>query len=178
MLNDFFTINDCLQDDDSFLSRNSVDDPLTQIDCNYTSAAEFKSFPKNNITYNFSTFSLNMRSLCNSKNLDNLKCVRKSMNSYPTTIGITETWLQENSLDPCTDLPNYAFFLKCRSKSKGGGGGGGVGLYACKNSTYWLHDDISTFEEGCFKSVFVEIKLDKFNIICSNVYKPPFTDTD
>ena len=63
------------------------------------------------------------------------------MNSYPTTIGITETWLQENSRDPCTDLPNYAFFLKCRSKSKGGGG---VGLYACKNSTYWLHDDIAT----------------------------------
>ena len=85
-LNDFFTINDCLQDDDSFLSRNSFDDPLTQIDCFYSSAAEFKLFPKTYNTYNFSTFCLNMRSLCNSKNLDNLKCVLESMNSYPTTI--------------------------------------------------------------------------------------------
>ena len=46
VLNDFFTINDCLQDDDSFLSRNSFDDPLTQIDCIYSSAVEFKSFQK------------------------------------------------------------------------------------------------------------------------------------
>ena len=68
------------------------------------------------------------------------------MNSYPTTIGITETWLKENSRDPCTDLPNYAFFSKCRSKSKGGD----VGLFVRKNLTHWLRDDILTFEEGCF----------------------------
>ena len=117
-----------------------------------------------------------MRSLCNSKNLDNLKCVLESMNSYPTTIGITETWFKENSRDPCTDLPNYAFFSKCRSKSKGGGGGRGT--YVRKNLTHWLRDDISTFEEGCFESVFVEIKLGKFDIICGNVYRPPFTDSD
>ena len=120
MLKDFFTINDCFQNEDSFLSRNSFDDPLTQIDCIYSSAAEFKSFPKTNNTYNFSIFCLNMRSLCYSKNLDNLKCVLESMNSDPTTIGITETWLKENPRDPCTDLPNYAFFSICRSKSKGG----------------------------------------------------------
>ena len=66
---------------------------------------------------------------------------------------------------------------KCRSKSKGGGGGG-VGLYVRKNLTHWLRDDISTFEEGCFESVFVEIKLGKFNIICGNVYRPSFTDSD
>ena len=112
MLNDFFTINDCLQDDDSFLSRNSFDDPLTQIYCVYASAAEFKSFPKTNNAYNFSTFCLNMRSLCNSKNFDNLKCVLESMNSYPTTIGITETGLKENSRDPCSHLPNYASFIE------------------------------------------------------------------
>ena len=41
--------DDCLQDDDSFLSRNSFDDPLTQIDCIYSFAAELKSFPNTKI---------------------------------------------------------------------------------------------------------------------------------
>ena len=63
-----------------------------------------------------------MRSLCNSKNLDNLKCVLKSVNSYPTTIGITETWLKENSRDPYTDLPIYAFFQNVDRNPKGGRG--------------------------------------------------------
>ena len=56
--------------------------------------------------------------------------------------------------------------------------GWGVGLYVRKNLTHWLRDNTSTFEEGCFESVFVEIKLGKFNIIWSNVYRPPFTDSD
>ena len=70
----------------------------------------FESFPKINNAYIFSTFCLNMRSLCNSKNFDNLKCVLESMNFYPTVLGITETWLKENSHHLCsTELPNYAF---------------------------------------------------------------------
>ena len=110
VLNDFFTINDCLQDDDSFLSGNSFDDPLIQIDCIYSSAAEFKSFPKTNDTYNFSTFCLNIRSLCNFKNLDNLKCVLESMNSYPTTIGITETRLKKILAIPAQIYQIMRFF--------------------------------------------------------------------
>ena len=53
-----------------------------------------------------------------------------------------------------------------------------MGLFVRKNLTHWLRDDISTFEEGCFKSVFVEIKLGKFNIISGNVYRLPFTDSN
>ena len=108
------------------------------------------------------------------KNFDDLKYVLESMNFLPTVIGITETWLKENFCDPCTELPNYAFFSKSRSKFKGGG----VGLFICKNLTHWLRDDISMFEEGCFESVFVEIKLGKFNIIGGYVYRPPFNNRD
>ena len=97
------------------------------------------------------------------------------MNFYPTVLGITETWLKENSRHSCTsELPNYAFFSKSRSKFKGGG----VGLFICKNLTRWLRNDLSMFEEGCFESVFVEIKLGKFNIICGNVYRPPSNNSD
>ena len=97
------------------------------------------------------------------------------MNSYPTTIGITETWLKKKTLAiPAQIYQIMRFFSKCRSKSKGGG----VGLCVQKNLTHWLRDDRSTFEEGCFELVFVEIKLGKFNIICGNVYRPPFTDSD
>ena len=53
-----------------------------------------------------------------------------------------------------------------------------MGHFVRKNLTHWLRDDISTFEEGCFESVFVEINLGKFNIICDNVYRPPFTESD
>ena len=53
-----------------------------------------------------------------------------------------------------------------------------MGLFVRKNLTHWLRDDVSTFEEGYFESVFVEIKLGKFNIICGNVYRPPFTESD
>ena len=175
MLNDLFTVNDCLKDDASFLFHNLSDNPLTQTDCVYSSAANFESFPKTNNAYIFSTFCLNMRSLCNSKNLDNLKCVLESMNFYPTVLGITETCSEENSHHPCsTELPNYAFFSKSTLKFKGGG----AGLFICKNLTHWLHDDLSVFEEGCFESVFVDIKLGKFNIICGNVYRPPSNNSD
>ena len=82
---------------------------------------------------------------------------------------------KENSRHPCgTESPNYAFFSKSRSKSKGGG----AGLFICKILTHWLRDDLSMFEEGCFESVFVEIKLGKFNIICGNVYSPPSNNSD
>ena len=50
-----------------------------------------------------------------------------------------------------------------------------MGLFVRKNLAHWLRDDISTFEDGCFESVFVEIKPGKFNIICGNVNRLPFT---
>ena len=104
VLNDLFAVNEPLNDDDSFSISNYSDDPLTKTDCKYSSAENFKFFPTTNNAYIFSTFCLNLRSLCNPKNLDNLKCVLESMSSYPTVIGITETWLKENSRDPA---PNY-----------------------------------------------------------------------
>ena len=172
VLNDLFAVNEPLNDDDSFSISNYSDDPLTKTDCKYSSAENFKFFLTTNNAYIFSTFCLNLRSLCNPKNLDNLKCVLESMSSYHTVIGITETWLKENSRDPCTELSNYTFSSKCRSKSKGGG----VGLFVRKNLTHWLRDDLSMFDEGCFESIFIEINLGKFNIICGNVYRPPFND--
>ena len=33
-------------------------------------------------------------------------------------------------------------------------------------------------EDGCYESVFVEIKLGKFSIICGNVYRPPSNDSN
>ena len=138
VLNDLFAVNEPLNDDDSFSISNYSDDPLTKTDCKYSSAENFEFFPTTNNAYIFSTFCLNLRSLCNPKNLDNLKCVLESMSSYPTVIGITETWLKENSRDPCTELSNYTFSSKCRSKSKGGG----VGLFVCKNLTHWLRATI------------------------------------
>ena len=67
VLNDLFTINDCLKDDASFLFLNLSDNPLTQTDYVYFSAANFESFAKTNNAYIFSTFCLSMRSHCSSK---------------------------------------------------------------------------------------------------------------
>ena len=115
-----------------------------------------------------------MRSLCDSKNLSNLKCVIESVNFYPSAIGITETWLKKILAISALNYQIMHFFSKSRSKSKGGG----VGFFICKNLTHLLRDDLSTVKEGCFESIFVEIKVGKFNIICGNVYRPPSNNSD
>jgi len=46
-----------------------------------------------------------------------------------------------------------------------------------ENQTHWLRDDLLKFEDGIFKSLFIELKSNNFNIICGTLYHPAqFTD--
>jgi len=102
----------------------------------------------------FSTFCINIRSLANSNNFDNLSCAINSMKYFPDVIGITETWLKYDFQGSFLNFPNYNFISSARSKLRGG-----VGFYIQKNFSYWLRNDITIFDESCLESMFVEIKL-------------------
>ena len=68
-----------------------------------------------------STLCINIRSLANNNNFQNLLGVIESMSIIPDVIGITETWLKPDQRGPFINLPNYTFLSSPRQNSRGGG---------------------------------------------------------
>ena len=54
-------------------------------------------------------------------------------------------------------IPGYSYVSKRRKSTKRGG----VGLYIQNVHSFITREDLSTFDEGTFKSVFVEIDNNK-----------------
>ena len=151
-LNDFF---DSLNSSAKDKYYNSCPDyNVHDGNSNYVTAEDAFSSIEYNRTNCFCSFCVNVRSLANTTNFENLQSVIELMNNTPDVIGLTETWLKTDHTGPFMNLHNYNFISKPRLNAKGSG----VGLYVKKSLTFWLRNDISFFAEGSFESILIELK--------------------
>ena len=143
--------------------------------CQYYTIPELlSSFPKNDISnvtkecfYNndFKLLHINSRSI--SKNFDSLETLLQSLVNFPfSVIGISETWLHENSPD-IYNIPNYEMLHVNRKEGRGGG----VALYVFNKLEFKIRKDIHV--QG-IEDVFIEIKNESGkNVIVGTLYRPP-----
>ena len=88
-------------------------------------------------------------------------------------IGLTETWLDDESEKRFSVTGFKAIFASRKKK-----GGGGVALLVREGLTYRERSDLGTFKEGVFESVFVEVVRGegRRNELIGVVYRPPGGD--
>ena len=122
-LNDIFSSSDDWHDDNSDIYDQINDLYLCGTKSFYAPATSILKMPEINEDNIFSTFCLNIRSLANNKNFDNLKCLIDSMHHYPNLIRLKETWLKIDSSGAFLNFQNYNFISSSRSNSRGGGVG-------------------------------------------------------
>ena len=120
---------------------------------------------------NFSLLHLNVRSLRNK--VDYLTLLLANLKINFTIIGISETWLQNDSHD--VDMIGYEFIHKNRPDRSGGG----VGLYLSNNCDFKVRDDLSGSDADVMESLFIEIvRSNEKNIVVGVIYRPPNTNVD
>ena len=116
----------------------------------------------------FSVFHVNLRSV--NANLSHLEHYLQLLNFKFPVIGITETWLNDNTCD-LFSLPTYSFIERHRQSKSGGG----VGLFIKDGIKYQERLDLGIFTEAC-ESLFIEIDKSEFNsgknIIIGVTYRP------
>ena len=90
-------------------------------------------------------------------------------------IGLVETWLDEESEKALTV---QGFQAVCASRKKKAGGG--VAILIRDGMVYRERPDLSSFVEGVFESVFVEVVREKGrrNEVVGVVYRPPGSDLE
>lgn len=118
----------------------------------------------------FSLLHCNCRSL--NKNHDNLSLLLRILNFNFDCIAVSETWLHEHSPTDLFQLDNYKFVHRPRIQ----GNGGGVGLYVNIKHHFLIQDELSTFHENVFESLFVEITNQNSKVIVGVIYRPPSSD--
>lgn len=165
-----------LFDEYDFTNIDNLQDPnlcLLNTDCSFVSAEEVTTkFSRHSLS--FSSLCLNIRSLANQKNFDNFCALLEAMSYQPSVIGLTETWLKPNQKGPHQNLSPYNFVHNPRSHKKGGG----VGIFVKSSILHWNRNDLSVFHEGCIESIFIELSLGKYQIICGVIYRPPSQSND
>ena len=107
--------------------------------------------PELNIKSNFSLVHLNIRSITNK--FDHFKEPLDSLNTEFKIIGLSETWLNNNTNDAGFHLPTYNYVGTNRTNKKGGG----VGIHIAKQLKYKIRKDLNTNIEETIESVFIEI---------------------
>lgn len=119
--------------------------------------------------YSFSMLHLNMRSL--NKHHEDLRSLLACMDHKFDIIGCTETWINNYTYLDLLKLDDYILYNKNRT----GKSGGGVCIYANKQHTVLVRDDLSIDDEQ-IDSLFIEIKSDNTSIIAGVIYRPPKTE--
>lgn len=120
----------------------------------------------------FSLLHLNCRSLLG--HFDDFKALIANLHESFCAIGISETWLNDQTFD-LVNLPGYCFISNHRS----GKTGGGVGLYLQDYFQYKLLQDCTISNPDVIESLFVEISNPHGkNIIVGTVYRPPNQNLD
>lgn len=120
----------------------------------------------------FSVFHLNIRSL--PKNYDQLVNLLSTLNHTFSVIGLSESWLTENSKESgLYELPSYNSVHSIRQYRTGGG----VSIFVQENIQFIHRDDLVLKCNDDVESIFIEIMTDKGkNIVIGNIYRPPDTD--
>ena len=127
----------------------------------------------NDVSNNFSSICVNMRSLANTKNFAKLQAFLNDLSFKPSVIAINETYLKDNETGPHSNLLDYDFLSNCRKTHRGGG----VGLYIQSSLSYKVRDDLTIMDEKIFESLFVEIKCPSKSIIFGTIYRSPSSDS-
>ena len=81
---------------------------------------------------------------------------------------MTETWLLDNC-DDTYNIPTHSLVTKSR-KNKAGGG---VGIFIANNINFVKREELSTFKEGIFESICIEIQLCNKRFLIGVIYRPP-----
>ncbi|XP_072165199.1 uncharacterized protein [Diadema setosum] len=140
------------------------DDVMPVRDSKYYTPLEFNDI----VSYssdNISLLHINSRSL--NKNFEYLENLLHSLNNFEfSVIGISETWLHQNSPD-IFNLPNHKLVRADRQGKRGGG----VAFYIAQNLQFKIRSEITL---RYAETLFIEIEnpLSK-NVIIGLIYRPP-----
>ena len=164
-----FSFSDnCNEDDidpDNYLIRQTSNNDR----CYYYTQESFNHLLKDKkIKNELTLFHLNVRSLKNK--FDDFYKYLGSLKINFSLIGISETWLTDNSAN-LYDISGYKF-LNVNRKNKVGGG---VGLYIKDHIQFKVREDLSTAKEDIVETLFIEFKTNgkADPIIVGVLYRPP-----
>ena len=105
----------------------------------------------------FSTMSINVRSLVNSRNFNKFESLVTALANKPDIIAINETWEKHDSFGEYKNLSGYTYISNPRLKSKGGR----VGLYIKDKLVFSLNSDL-TMNKKYFESIFITIQFNPY----------------
>ena len=166
---------DVLIDDQNLVEHNSeyytINEFNKKINFDFNSIHDQSTLRQTyNISNQFSLFHMNARSL--NKIFLPFEILMDSINNFPfSAIGITETWLHENS-PKIFNLSNYEMIRKDRKNGRGRG----VAIYINNTFIFKIRTDIEI--EGS-ESLFIEVSMSKNkNMIIGTIYRPPTSDVD
>ena len=128
---------------------------------------EYVSHNKLTTSYNnlFSMIHFNCRSIL--KNFDDIIALINFLSIKFTVIGVSETWLKDNSIQ-CNIL-GYNFLSNNRKNRRGGG----VGIYIKDDLVFKCRNDVE-INDVYIESIFVEIEIPQSkNVILGVIYRPP-----
>ena len=115
----------------------------------------------------FSLLHLNSRSLLGS--FDKFKSTRVNLNKSFSVIGISETWLNDQT-QFFAQIPGYNFVSNHRNVKTGGG----IGLYLQDHFEFKILGNCYFSDPEIMESLFVEICIPRGkNIIVGTIYRPP-----
>ncbi len=140
--------------------------------CNYISPDDIKL---DNVSFAGSQISilhLNIHSV--PSKLDELKALLSKLKTKNLTIDVIllcETFISDNNKDLCK-LDDYKLFSEHRKKLTKRG----VAIYINKKLKYVERKDLNIFEEGIFESCFIELFVQKKNIVIGEIYRIPGTN--
>ncbi len=139
--------------------------------CNYISPEDINLENMPIYDSQLSILHLNIHSV--PSKLDELKSLlakMKAKNLSVDVILLCETFISENNKNSCK-LEDYELFSEHRKQLTKGG----VAIYIHKKLKYIERKDLNIFEEGFFESCFIELFLQKKNIVIGEIYRVPGT---
>ena len=139
--------------------------------CKYIDVDEVDSKLSPN-KYAYQAMHFNIRSL--NENFHKLQLLLhnlKESNLQLDFVLLCETFLKN---DNCMmfNLSGYSKIERHRTNSRGGG----VAIYVKDLYDFKIREDLSIFEEGTFESLFIEVTLNKKQVLIGEIYRPPNTD--
>ena len=156
----------------NFSSQNleihlDADDPVQRNMSKYITVNQLSNISRNFDNDTFSALHANIRSM--NRHFDELlSLIDKPLHNPFSLVGLTETWIKENSNLPF-HIDGYDFIHKNRNA----GAGGGVAFYIKKSLNYNILDEFSICNP-CIESLFIEIEIPgNKNIIAGVIYRSP-----
>ena len=128
-------------------------------------------YSNNDLCNNLSCIHVNSRSL--SRNFDAFSLFLSSLSIQSSVIGVTETWLSDDSPLSMCNISGYEFVGNNRKSKRGGG----VGFYIRKDISFKRRTDFD-INTDFLESIFIEIENTSSSIVICVMYRPPSQSVD